>query len=155
VACSSTGTGSTQGTSSGGGGHTTTTSSMTTSMGSTSSSSTGSTSSSSSSGTSSGTVNGCDPTATTATAGNATITFPTGAAPGQYSPACVRIKAGSMVTWNGAFNYHPLTPDDAVSPIVYTTTGTTATFTFPSAGAFAYHCDIHPSAMQGAVFVDP
>jgi plastocyanin len=162
VACSSTSTGGTQGTSSGGGGHTTT-STPSTSSGSTSSTS-GSTSSTSSGGTSStssgttttgGMVNGCDPAATTETTGDATITFTTGTAPMQYAPACVKIKAGSKVTWNGAFNFHPLTPDDATSPIVYQNTGTTATFTFPSTGAFGYHCDVHPSAMLGAVFVDP
>ena len=41
-------------------------------------------------------------------------------------------------------------------PITHTTSGTTATFTFPTTGAFGYYCDFHYGfGMYGAVFVVP
>jgi plastocyanin len=100
-------------------------------------------------------VNGCDPTTTAVSAGDVSISFPTTAAPAQYSPACVTVHEGSMVTWNGAFADHPLTPNDTGGPIVATATGTTASFTFATAGSFGFHCALHPTLMLGAVFVVP
>jgi plastocyanin len=108
----------------------------------------GSTSSSTGGG---GMVNGCDPSTTMLTTGDATITFPTTAAPAQYSPNCVKIKAGSKVTWNGDFSMHPLTGS---APIMDTMTGMSASFTFPTAGTFAFNCQFHPSIMLGAVIVE-
>jgi plastocyanin len=98
-----------------------------------------------------GMVNGCDPGTTMLTTGDATITFPTTAAPMQYSPNCVKIKAGSKVTWNGDFTMHPLT---GTSPIMDTMIGMSASFTFPSAGTFAFNCQFHPTIMLGAVIVE-
>jgi plastocyanin len=59
-----------------------------------------------------------------------------------------------MVTWNGTFADHPLTPD-GTGPIVTTSTGTTASFTFATAGSFGFHCAVHPTMMLGAIFVVP
>ena len=86
-----------------------------------------------------------------------TITFPTGLAPAQYSPPCITIKAGQMVTFTGSFTSHPLAAEggDAMSPIVSTKTGTTASFTFAKAGTFGYKCEAHPSSMLGAIHVVP
>jgi plastocyanin len=98
-----------------------------------------------------GMVNGCDPGATMLTTGDATITFPTTAAPMQYSPACVKIKAGSKVTWNGDFSMHPLTGS---APIMDTMSGMSASFTFPTAGTFAFNCQFHATIMLGAVIVE-
>jgi plastocyanin len=103
----------------------------------------------------SGLVNGCDPSTTTVSTGDVTITFPMGAAPAQYSPACVTVHEGSTVTWTGAFADHPLTPVGSGNPIMSTNTGTTASFTFAAAGSFGFHCAIHPTLMLGAVFVVP
>jgi plastocyanin len=158
VACSSTTSSGTQGTSSGGGSSTstTTTEGTTTSNSSTTSntSTTGSTTTTTS--TSSSTmVNGCDPSTTTVSSGNVTITFPMAAAPMQYSPACVKVHMGSTVTWNGSFTNHPLTPDGTGNPIPSTSAGTTpVTVTFPTAGSYGFHCQFHAS-MLGAVFVVP
>ena len=121
---------------------------------STSTDTTSSTGSTSSSGGASGVVNGCDPSTTAVSAGDVTITFPTGVAPAQYSPACVTVHEGATVTWSGAFADHPLTPDGS-GPITATSTGTTAAFTFPAAGSFGFHCSLHPTVMLGAVFVVP
>ena len=84
-----------------------------------------------------------------------------------YEPACIRIKAGSSVTWSGDFVQHPLeggtingtvkTPDPA-SPIKLTmgADAGSVTFAFPNAGDFPYYCTIHGTVgMKGAVFVVP
>jgi plastocyanin len=103
----------------------------------------------------SGEVNGCDPSSTTVSAGDVSISFPTTAAPAQYSPACVKVHEGAKVTWSGAFADHPLTPDGTDNPITATASGTTVSFTFADEGSFGFHCAVHPSLMLGAVFVVP
>ena len=82
-----------------------------------------------------------------------------------YDPPCVRIKAGSSVTFEGNFMGHPLqggtvsgltlTPDPA-SPIKLTMSAMSASFNFPAAGNFGYYCTLHGGVgMKGAVFVVP
>lgn len=153
---SDTGTGGNATTStSGTGGSTTSTTSSSSSSGST-------TTSTSSSSTSSGstTVNGCDPATAEDHKADATttVTFPTGGL--KYSPPCIKIAKGNAVKFDGSFASHPLSGGqdgtmDATSPITHTTTGTTATFTFPNAGTFPYFCDFHfSSGMEGAIFVE-
>lgn len=82
-----------------------------------------------------------------------------------YSPACIRVKKGTMVTFEGFFMSHPLeggevingipTPDTG-SPITKTNTGMTATFTLPNPGVVPYYCSTHAvSGMKGAIFVEP
>lgn len=89
-----------------------------------------------------------------------TITGPSGLAASQWSPHCMRIKAGQSVTWSVAatFAAHPLEAagGDSSSPIV--TPGgtlTTVTYDFPNAGLFGFDCGYHPLIMQGAILVDP
>lgn len=133
----------------------------TSNAGSTSSSSADASSASSSSSGGGAMLNGCDPaTATDLTnQANVTITFPGFA----YSPPCIKVTAGTTVTFSGAFNFHPLrggaavggvgTPDPN-SPIKATDAGTSAAFTFPAAGSFGYYCNVHVSGgMMGAIFV--
>lgn len=70
---------------------------------------------------------------------------------------CIKIKAGQTVTWTGGnFTAHPLIASggDTPSPITKTTSGTSKTFTFPSAGVYGYVCELHPT-MKGAVWVLP
>ncbi len=107
-------------------------------------------------------VNGC----TYATAQDFTTTPLTVNVVGlAYSPKCARIRAGQMVTFKGSFASHPLragvvsngtaTPAPT-SPILSTSTGSMATFSFPAAGAFPYYCNAHyGSGMIGAIYVDP
>ena len=103
-------------------------------------------------------VNGCT-TFTDMTADGGVITGPSGALPSQYSPNCVHIKVNQSVTWNSDFTNHPLVPTSGVgtqpNPITATSTGTTVTIAFPTAGTFAYNCGIHSSTMLGAVEVTP
>jgi plastocyanin len=115
-------------------------------------------------------INGCDPaTAEDHTAdANVDVMFG-GANPGfKYAPACIRIKAGSKVTFKAAggdFGAHPLTggevknnvaTKDPQSPIAETKTLglTMASFNFPAAGTFPYYCEVHYGlGMEGTVFV--
>jgi len=106
-------------------------------------------------------VNGCGPTQFAANDHSAAsdpraISFATTAAPVQFSPNCMSIKAGQTVTWNGDFTDHPLEPTTANSnPIMDVVSGTTASVTFPSPGVFGYDCANHPSIMLGAIQVVP
>jgi plastocyanin len=125
-------------------------------------STTAASSSSSSTGGGGASVHDCaQATATDMTSQTAvTITFPSLA----YTPPCVRVKAGTDVTFQGDFASHPLiggefldnikTPDTS-SPITPTKTGMTATFTMATAGAYPYYCDVHASVkMYGVIFVE-
>ena len=101
-------------------------------------------------------INGCT-TFTDMTADGGVITGPNSATAAQYSPNCVHVKVGQSVTWNSDFANHPLVPTAGVgtqpNPITATSTGTTVTIAFPSAGTFAYNCGIHSTTMLGAVEV--
>ena len=67
-----------------------------------------------------------------------------------FSPASLMIKVGTTVTWkNTTAVSHTVTSDDGKSfdsgttnPI--TPQSGTFSFTFTTAGTFAYHCEIHP-----------
>ena len=67
-----------------------------------------------------------------------------------FSPATLTIKAGTIITWkNITAAPHTVTSDDGKSfdsgtsnPIA--AQGGTFSFTFKTAGTFAYHCAIHP-----------
>lgn len=109
------------------------------------------------------TFNGCDTASfvdRTAAGGIRTVTF--GAGGFTYSPKCILIAAGQMVTFSGTFSSHPLRPGVGINatagspnnPIVATAVGTSATFTFPAAGSYPYNCSLHDgSGMNGVVRV--
>jgi plastocyanin len=101
-------------------------------------------------------VNGCA-TFTDLTVGGAVITGPSSSAPAQFSPNCVKIKAGHSVTWNVGFANHPLAASGGATPnpVLPTTYGTTVTFAFPTPGVYGFHCVRHPTIMLGAVEVIP
>lgn len=65
--------------------------------------------------------------------------------------ACMRIKAGQSVTWNGDFGLHPLGPKGGDTPTPITNT---ATVKFDKAGTFGFVCTAH-STMQGVILVVP
>ena len=90
----------------------------------------------------------------------ADITFPTTAAPQQYTNHCVKVKVGSKVTFAGAFAMHPLEPSggDTPTPIVAQSTdvdGGAVGVTFATKGTFGFECSFHPAFMFGAVQVVP
>jgi plastocyanin len=101
-------------------------------------------------------VNGCT-TFTDDTADGGIITGPSTATPSQFVPNCVHVKTGQSVTWNADFTDHPLEAAGGTtpSPITLTSSGTTATFAFSSAGTYGFDCMNHPTIMFGAVLVTP
>jgi len=91
-----------------------------------------------------------------------TITFPAAATDFNYTPKCLKVTAGATVTFSGDFSSHPLNPSalrgtTTGNPIVVTNTGTSAPFTFPTAGFYAYFCQFHGADngqfMDGVIWV--
>jgi plastocyanin len=92
------------------------------------------------------------PTATATQAGNAQTVMIITDSSGSFafSPATLTIKAGTTVTWKNETSVgHTVTSDDGKSfdsgtsnPIAPQSGN--FSFTFTSAGTFAYHCEIHP-----------
>jgi plastocyanin len=79
-----------------------------------------------------------------------------------YMPRCIEIAAGSTVTFNGNFAFHPLAPGvmgdmtagSPSNPITPTSSGTAQSFTFPLAGTYPYFCTAHASlGMSGVIRV--
>ncbi len=106
------------------------------------------------------TVNGCSSYVDhTASNDSRTVTFTFPA----YTPPCMLVSAGQSVTFSGNFSFHPLTPGTAPSssgagssnnPISLTSSGSTASFTFPTAGTYPYYCGNHEgSGMFGSIRV--
>jgi plastocyanin len=101
-------------------------------------------------------VNGCDISTAEDMTGMAAVDL-TWSNPHQK---CIRISAGTDVTWTGTFSVHPLsggvtgTPD-ALSPITAADqTGAAATVNFEGTGEFPYYCTVHLAAMQGVIYVE-
>lgn len=108
-------------------------------------------------------LNGCDPSKAEDQTSESTamVMFPVGGL--NYSPACMKIKAGNKVMFMGDLAAHPLrageikdgTPaPDASSPIKSTNAGMMVTFAFPTAGAYPYYCNVNEPSMAGVVFVE-
>ena len=103
-------------------------------------------------GGSSTSTGGTTPTASTpaATATQTVMIITDSSGSFAFSPASVTIKVGTTVTWkNTTAVSHTVTSDDgksfdsgAANPIA--PQSGTFSFTFATAGTFAYHCTIHP-----------
>lgn len=81
-----------------------------------------------------------------------------------YAPACLRVSAGSSVTFRGDFSVHPISPGTspqattagtANNPIAATVSGMSLAVTFPNAGTYPYFCEMHYAAgMAGVILVE-
>lgn len=73
-----------------------------------------------------------------------------------FSPAIITVPVGTKVTWtNQDAADHTLTADDGKTfDSGNVAKGATFSFTFTTAGTFAYHCAISPQ-MKAAVIVTP
>lgn len=71
-----------------------------------------------------------------------------------FGPALLRVSKGTVVTIvNSGREFHTVTSDDPGRPFdISIDAGKTATFTFETAGTFAYHCGVHPQ-MIGVIQV--
>jgi plastocyanin len=110
------------------------------------------------------TINGCDiDTATNLTGmSGTTVTFASFA----YTPPCIKVSQGTVVTFSGAFASHPLVGGYVASMMVFpqgsgpffptTNMGVSKNVTVSQTGTFPYYCQFHGSGgMNGAVFVVP
>ncbi len=109
-----------------------------------------------------GTVNGCVEAQAQDMTGKATVDLTAvrpWAIPHQL---CLKVSAGTEVSWNGNFGSHPLaggTPSakDNASPITSaakTVVGMgTVKVKLDKVGDFPYYCTIHLGSMQGVVYV--
>jgi plastocyanin len=114
-------------------------------------------------------INGCDTTNTQDRTGMASVSI--SFASFAYTPNCIKVTAGTVVTFNGNFGGHPLVAGEVqgntkipaapgTSPLPTTpgglNTGTSAPFTMSSTGTFPYYCNPHATiGMNGAIFVVP
>lgn len=116
----------------------------------------GSTTNTTGAGGGSTTINGCTLAAADDSTGMTTVSI-TWSSPHQ---ACTRVDAGTAVTWNGDFAFHPLVggeppTTDTASPITGNTpAGGMTTVTFATAGTYPYFCDIHGATLQGVIYVE-
>ena len=72
-----------------------------------------------------------------------------------FSPQSLQVKVGTTVTWtNNQGATHTVTSDTGAWDSGNLSQGKSFSFTFTTAGTFAYHCAIH-SSMTGTVEVTP
>jgi plastocyanin len=110
-------------------------------------------------------LNACDPATATDLTGMASTTIAFGGATGDmYTPPCIKVSVGTVVTFNGDFTTHPLqggvvagvtaTPDASGPLAMVTSAGMTAPFAMSVAGSYGFYCTVHwPLGMKGAIFV--
>ena len=74
-----------------------------------------------------------------------------------YSPQCLRVARGAIVTFDGSFAEHPLlgraSNGTEPTPIGYVPSVSGATIQFMAAGYYPFGCTLHPSEM-GVVWVE-
>jgi plastocyanin len=99
-------------------------------------------------------------------AGDAERVIEIAAAGLSFTPPCMTIAAGQTVRFEGSLSAHPLAPGNADdhaagspnNPIVATSSGNSAEFTFDAPGTFAYFCELHSfgagMGMAGAIHVE-
>jgi plastocyanin len=110
-------------------------------------------------------VNGCNPlTAQDHTSeSQVTVSFQGGG--NVYTPACIRISAGTTVDFVGNFAPHPLEGGKVIQSVIdydpsspfspATTSGSSKAFVMPNVGLFPYYCITHAGGgMFGAVWVE-
>ena len=72
-----------------------------------------------------------------------------------FNPATLTVKSGTTVTWtNNDPVAHKVVSDSPAFSSDNIPQGGTYSFTFSTAGTYAYHCQIHPS-MTGTIVVSP
>jgi plastocyanin len=70
-----------------------------------------------------------------------------------FLPTKLTVAVGATVTWTNTDNYsHTVVSDSGLFSSGSISTGNSFSYTFKSAGTFAYHCSVHPY-MTGMVIV--
>jgi plastocyanin len=98
-------------------------------------------------------------------AGGVAVVFPVDGIPMQYTHHCVKVKVGTVVTFEGKFSSHPLgafggnvpspIPHTMIDPAVGVSGKPELPVTMTTAGNYGFRCDFHPLQMFGAVQVVP
>jgi plastocyanin len=110
-------------------------------------------------GSSPNSVNGCDAATAEDHTSESEVMIMFGDSMGNmYSPACVKMKAGSGVMFMGDLASMPIAGGtdgvvDAASPIKETNTGMSVEFTKLAAGTYGFFSSAH-AGMEGALFVE-
>lgn len=98
---------------------------------------------------------------TTIPATNAPSSAPTGTevkvqiANFAFNPSTLTVKVGTTVTWTNADSaQHTVTANDGSFASGDLNQGDSFSFTFTTAGTYAYHCDVHPG-MKATITVTP
>jgi plastocyanin len=81
-----------------------------------------------------------------------------------YDPPCLRVSAGTTVTFSGSFSAHPLiggyVNNNMANPaaqgpfLPMVNSGTSASFGLDAVGTFPYYCVFHPGQMSGTIYVE-
>ncbi len=77
-----------------------------------------------------------------------------GAVGNSYSPACLTVRVGDTVTWEGNFGAHPRSPSTrgtAMNPIPAVSSGTSQAVQFTRAGFFPFYCEFHGDDAGGGM----
>ncbi|TNE89946.1 MAG: hypothetical protein EP330_10005 [Deltaproteobacteria bacterium] len=104
---------------------------------------------------------GCTIDTATDLTGQAAVTITDEAAWSVGHNLCILVDVGTVVTWEGNFDSHPLeggvdATEDTSSPIDQAGPGSGSTpiaVTFSAGGDFGYYCGIHTGSMNGVVYV--
>ena len=112
-------------------------------------------------------LNGCSSATATDKTGLSAVTVTFGVNNADtYTTPCIKVTAGTIVTFSGSFSEHPFeggtvasngqTTAATTGPLVGTfSTGTSKAFTMSTSGNFGYFCQFHVSfGMKGAIFVE-
>jgi plastocyanin len=70
----------------------------------------------------------------------------------RFAPTAITVRAGATVTWTNHDNFSHNVSLDGQGPLVMSP-GQSVTYTFATAGTFAYVCSFHPKDMKGSVLV--
>jgi plastocyanin len=111
-------------------------------------------------------LNGCAPGEIVDRTLTAEVTIEFGNTLGhKYAPRCLRISAGTRITFSGNLLQHPLVggtvregvrSPDRMSPIPNTMNGSSVAFELAEVGEYPFYCDTHTDlGMYGAIFVVP
>jgi plastocyanin len=73
-----------------------------------------------------------------------------------FTPRNVAVLPGESVTWqaDGTSNMHNVQIEGEPTPVGPPSTDFSGTRQFTTEGAFAYHCNVHPTQMRGTVYVN-
>jgi plastocyanin len=107
----------------------------------------------------------CTATPTAAPAAQSTSAPATSAAPAAasatvmiqnyaFDPLTLTVKVGTTVTWTNGDNVtHTVTSDTGLFDSGDLAQGATFSYTFTTAGTYAYHCTPHHATMSGTIIV--